>query len=107
MNLGFRKLAQPRSAHVALRLIAYDVQNDRCRTRIAKVLDGVGDRIQWSVFEADLDDAALVAVLQRLEPFVDPETDRVRVYTLCGVCAGHVLALGRADVVEPGNILLV
>lgn len=40
-------------------LIAYDVPNDRRRTRLAKVLEGYGDRVQFSVFVVDCSPARM------------------------------------------------
>lgn len=35
-------------------LVAYDIVDDRRRTKIAKVLESYGDRIQYSVFVVDI-----------------------------------------------------
>lgn len=36
-------------------LASYDIQDDRTRLRVAKVLMRYGVRLQWSVFEIDVD----------------------------------------------------
>lgn len=37
-----------------LYLISYDIAVDKRRTKIAKLLEGFGQRVQYSVFECDL-----------------------------------------------------
>jgi len=51
-------------------VIAYDLSDDRERLRVAKVLEGFGERVQGSVFECLLDKPAkgrLAAKLRDLE----------------------------------------
>lgn len=44
-------------------LVAYDIANDRQRRRLARLLQGYGQRMQKSVFLCDLD----LSTLQRLK----------------------------------------
>jgi len=81
-------------AHRPLRVFAYDVVDDKRRKRVAKVLEAVGERIQYSVFHAELDPEQTRQVLARVERRIDRTTDRVRVYTLCATCAGMVQTAG-------------
>src|SRR6266511_1773180 len=47
-----------------LYVISYDISVDRRRARVAKLLEGFGQRVQYSVFECDLTESQY-AVLQR------------------------------------------
>ena len=38
-------------------LVSYDITSDKRRRKIAKILENYGKRIQYSVFECDLDEA--------------------------------------------------
>ncbi len=76
------------------RVFAYDIKDDHQRARVAKVLEAVGDRIQYSVFRADLDDDGVLAVLVRIERRINLGTDRVHVFTLCSGCLGRTRTLG-------------
>ncbi len=62
--------------------IAYDITDDRRRTIVSRWLEGWGDRVQRSVFEAELRPAEYqrlrTGLLQRIEPTVDA----VRIYQL-------------------------
>ena len=37
-------------------LVCYDITSDRVRNQIVKTLEGYGRRVQYSVFECDLDE---------------------------------------------------
>jgi CRISPR-associated protein Cas2 len=68
-------------------VICYDISDDRRRRKVATLLEGVGDRVQGSVFEADLDATLFETVKERLDTKIDHETDSVSFYRLCSTCA--------------------
>ncbi len=88
-------------------VIAYDVSDDRRRARVAKRLEAVADRVQGSVFEADLNDKALARLLEQLDKAIEAETDGVRVYRLCGDCAGVVKIIGQSKIIKPPELVIV
>lgn len=65
-------------------MVSYDIVCDRRRHRVAKLLEGYGERVQDSVFECWLEDRHLRVLHAKLVAQVDPECDRVRIYTICG-----------------------
>lgn len=56
-----------------------------------------GRRVQYSVFECDLDEQALAELTGRIDFELDPATDSCRFYPLCQNCSGKVGILGRGD----------
>lgn len=87
--------------------VCYDSTDDRRRTKLVKVLEDYGYRVQRSVFEFELEDAALDAMLGRVREVMDPEVDGVIVYRLCAGCESAVRVLGvdrRFD--RPGTIIV-
>jgi CRISPR-associated protein Cas2 len=86
-------------------VMCYDVPDDKRRTRLSKCLDGYGDRVQYSVFEAVLDRALFDNMIRDVLELIDPEADRVSIYALCGACAGRVARLGAPPLsgVVPGE----
>lgn len=68
-------------------LVTYDVSTEtaggpgRLR-RIAKACRDYGQRVQYSVFEIEVDPAQWVALKSRLEAIFDPTTDSLRYYYL-------------------------
>ncbi len=67
-------------------IIAYDITNDRTRYRAANLLLGVGDRIQRSVYECDLNTEESRSIGRRLAALIDPGRDIVHVLAQCGSC---------------------
>jgi CRISPR-associated protein Cas2 len=63
-------------------LIAYDITDDRRRTRVATKLSGYGDRIQYSVFVVDGRPAKLVRLRATLSRLIDPTSDSVLICDL-------------------------
>ena len=77
-------------------LVSYDIANDRRRTKIAKVMKGYGERVQYSVFECQLAQKHEAKMVKELEKVMDQEADSIRIYRLCRECVPKVMALGQA-----------
>lgn len=69
-------------------LIAYDIVDDRRRTRVAKCLEQHGDRVQYSVFVVDAAPARLIVLADQLRKLMDERVDSL---LLCDL--GRVSAL--------------
>lgn len=68
-------------------LVTYDVRTQegagaRRLRRVAKACRDFGQRVQYSVFEIEVDPAQWTALKARLEKIVDPEHDSLRYYYL-------------------------
>lgn len=88
-------------------VIAYDVADDGRRAKVARALEQVAERVQGSVFEADLNDKALARLQERLAKVVNAEADGIRFYRLCGECAREVRIVGQGRVVRAPDVLIV
>jgi len=51
-------------------------------------------RVQYSVFESDMNEDELKKVLDRLRKLIDTSTDNIKIYSLCLNCEKKVLSLG-------------
>lgn len=89
--------------HADLYVVSYDVANDRRRNRVHRVLTGFGRWVQYSVFECHLTDQQFVMMRSKLMREIKRDDDRVRIYALCRLCAGHVDAVGGTP---PGESLV-
>ena len=78
-------------------LISYDIPDDRRRTRLAHALKDFGHRVQYSVFEANLDDEQTARLRTRIAALIEPVENGVRIYRICAECAGklEIQGLGR------------
>lgn len=76
-------------------LIAYDIPSDKRRAKVAKLLEGFGSRVQYSVFECDLTDRQMRELHGKLQRRLrTAEGDSVRIYRLCAACAQRVEVIG-------------
>lgn len=68
-------------------LVTYDVSTEsregrRRLRRVARACEDWGQRVQFSVFECDLDPAQWTTLRARLVTIIDAETDSLRFYML-------------------------
>jgi len=77
-------------------LVSYDIPDNKRRTKLAKILEDYGERVQYSVFECDLTGKQLVKLLKELKATMLDEEDSIRVYRLCANCVKEIEALGQA-----------
>jgi len=62
--------------------ITYDTPDDKRRNAIANVLKRYGERVQYSVFEAEMPKRLCDRMVDELERIIDEEEDSVFVYEL-------------------------
>lgn len=88
-------------------VVSYDIVDDRRRTRVCKTLKDFGTWVQYSVFECELDAAALKRLGDRLERLIEKKEDSVRFYFLCRTCRSRirVLGLGQVTRLDPFRIV--
>ena len=75
-------------------VVAYDIESDAVRERIADVLLGCGERVQFSVFECRFEPEELPALLARLRRELGETHGNVRVYRLCEACSKEAVGVG-------------
>ena len=68
-------------------LVCYDVSTEtkagqRRLRRVAKVCEGIGQRVQKSIFECQLDNAKFEALERQLLAEIDPTQDCLRLYRI-------------------------
>jgi CRISPR-associated protein Cas2 len=70
-------------------VVAYDISEDRRRSRVAASVEQWGDRVQKSVFVVTLDTDQLADLLARVTEMIDTSTDSVYAFRQCAACWGH------------------
>jgi CRISPR-associated protein Cas2 len=68
-------------------LVSYDIAHPKRLRRVAKVLEGFGVRLQYSVFECPLDDLRLAQAKAELHDVIHHDEDQVLFVSL-GPAAG-------------------
>ena len=93
-------------------LVTYDVRTSevggagRLR-RVSKVCRDYGQRVQFSVFEIEVDPAQWTALKARLEKIVDPEQDSLRYYYLGTNWQRRVEHIGAKPALDLGGTLII
>lgn len=77
-------------------ILAYDTPCNRRRRHFAKIALGYTQRIQKSVYEADLTDVQARIMTKALMRIADPVEDDIRIYPQCSRCAAMCSMLGKA-----------
>jgi CRISPR-associated protein Cas2 len=81
-------------------VVSYDIADTPRRTKIAKILEDFGDRVQYSVFECLLEKELLGKMFDRLEKVVKDNEDSIRVYALCANCEKVIKVIGQGEVAK-------
>jgi len=88
-------------------VISYDIQDDRRRSRIFKLLKNFGQWMQYSVFECDLDKANFLRLKDRLDHLIDvSKEDSVRFYFLCEGCKHQIERVGGEKPRKEGAVIV-
>ncbi len=58
-------------------LVSYDICNPKRLRQVARVLEGFGVRLQYSVFECPLDDLRMANLKTSLHPILNHDEDQV------------------------------
>jgi CRISPR-associated protein Cas2 len=93
-------------------LVTYDVatreKNGPARLRsVAKACRDFGQRVQYSVFEIEVDPARWTKLKARLEGIIDPEIDSLRYYYLGANWQRKVEHVGAKPANDLGGTLIV
>lgn len=79
---------------VTFYVVAYDIPNDRRRTKVHKILSGFGQWTQYSLFECHLTAKEMLILRQKLDQHLRAEEDSVRFYYICDGCLAKVDTVG-------------
>ena len=78
-------------------VVAYDISDDKIRTRLHKTLRRFGERVQFSVFECILTHEMFEQMCGEVAAVLEhQELSRVRYYEICEGCRRRTVTLGQA-----------
>ena len=75
-------------------VVAYDIPDDRRRTKIHQILMGFGKWTQYSLFECFLTRKDMILLQSKLGEYLINTKDSVRFYPLCANCVEKVETIG-------------
>jgi len=82
------------SSQTTCYVIAYDIPDDRRRTKVHQILMGFGKWTQYSLFECFLSRKDLILLQSKLDEYLKETQDSVRFYALCANCVEKVQTIG-------------
>ncbi|MHC5755715.1 MAG: CRISPR-associated endonuclease Cas2 [Nostoc sp.] len=91
-----------------LYVIAYDIPCDKRRKKVADLLEGYGQRVQYSVFECQLTTEKYQDLRRRLRKKLNLTEDSLRFYPLSRHTLSQVKSWGVGpSVIEPPSSVII
>jgi CRISPR-associated protein Cas2 len=87
-------------------VVAYDIPDDRRRSRLCRKLKSFGRHVQYSVFECLLDAQGLQHLEETVRTIIKPREDHVRYYRLCEACQQKIKVIGGTITHEVKTIIV-
>jgi len=75
-------------------VVAYDISDDRRRTKVHQILMGFGKWTQYSLFECFLTRKDMILLQSKLGEYLINTQDSMRFYPLCANCVEKVETIG-------------
>lgn len=89
-----------------LYVVAYDIPEDKRRTKVHKILKGFGKWTEFSLFECFLTKKEFLQMQAKLDKHLRADEDRVRIYMICDSCLTKIETLGIAEPKEETSYLI-
>jgi CRISPR-associated protein Cas2 len=87
--------------------VTYDCADNKRRNRISKILLDYGYRVQYSVFEMDLNESRFSEMRKRLLEVIDKQEDSIRIYRICGRCLEQTQIYGIRGLTNQERLFIV
>lgn len=88
-------------------VVAYDISDDKRRTRLHKRLCDYGTPVQYSVFECLLPREKISEMKTVVRKTIRPRLDHVRYYEICAGCRKKIEVTGRKEITHEKDVLVV
>lgn len=100
-------------------LVSYDISINRYRTELSKILEIYAERVQFSVFEFDLNNTQFKELIEKIYLFYDEYINycvaqgiqgiksSIRVYVICESCKKNLLILGDDTKIEKSEDIII
>jgi CRISPR-associated protein Cas2 len=90
-----------------LYIVTYDISCNKRRKKVSDLLEGYGQRVQFSVFECLLSVKKYRELRERLRGRVNLKEDSIRVYVVSSHTAGQVEIWGGPPLMEPPKSIII
>lgn len=88
-------------------LLCYDIEEDRQRTRLVKILEEYGERIQYSVFEFNITQGLFIEMRHKIKKtgILKKKNISISIYPLCEACYKKIERHGVNRLLDEDNIV--
>lgn len=76
-------------------VVAYDIADNKRRTRICDILLGYGHRVNYSVFECFLEKKEITKLKSKIKRSIKRGEDIILYYNLCKDCLDKIERIGK------------
>ena len=87
--------------------ISYDIANSKRLSKVSRLLQNFGIRIQYSFFECEMEKSQLEVLKEALLKIINKKQDSIRIYPICEDCIRETSTLGEGDIFVPKNFLIL
>jgi CRISPR-associated protein Cas2 len=88
-------------------VVSYDIRDDQRRNKLAEILKDFGHRVQYSVFECDLESKYVEEMIKEATSIIDWEYDSLRIYRLCNACIDKIETYGNPNRFDKKNNIVI
>lgn len=78
-----------------LHIVAYDIKEPKRMRKVALLCLDYGVRVQYSIFQFDLNEKLTAQFVSELKELIDPAADRLMIVPVCEKCRSSILCLGQ------------
>lgn len=75
-------------------VVSYDITNDKRRRKVVKYLESYGVRVQYSVFETELNQDQLKKLIKGLKKQIKKDEDTIRIYPISKESRRYIVTIG-------------
>lgn len=93
--------------HKHFYVITYDISDDKRREQVVKIMEAVGTRMNYSVFECMLTDMQYRSLCAKLAKIVVRKKDWINIYPMCRECYARIQYIPDTKAKEPIKIVVV
>lgn len=76
-------------------VISYDIEDNKIRTKLSKLLVGYGVRVQYSVFECEIPEKRFQKLYENIFRLTEGVEGSVRFYSICKNCENKIVTIGK------------
>lgn len=88
-------------------VVTYDIGDDKRRNKVVKLMESIGTRMNYSVFECMLTDLQYQDMCKRLARVIVKLEDWVNIYPLCTECYARINYIPQIKKKDPVKIVVV